>query len=95
VDRRGDPLPRTNADKQSAVTLLLASGNGYQMRSCGRQFLMRGHTDDLEFTWHLITVIRSNQSIKGRCGRKLVERLRGAQTLYGHVKPPATMVEAS
>ena len=24
VDRHGDPLPRTNADKQSAVTLLLA-----------------------------------------------------------------------
>jgi hypothetical protein len=25
VDRHGDPLPRTHADKQSAVTLLLAS----------------------------------------------------------------------
>jgi len=32
VDRHGDPLPRTNADKQSAVTLLLASGIGCQMR---------------------------------------------------------------
>ena len=31
VDRHGDPLPRTHADKQSAVTLL-PSGNGYQMR---------------------------------------------------------------
>jgi hypothetical protein len=28
VDRHGDPLPRTHADKQSAVTLLLASVNG-------------------------------------------------------------------
>jgi hypothetical protein len=26
--------------------------------TAGVQFLMRGHTDDLEFTWHLITVIR-------------------------------------
>ena len=28
VDRHGDPLPRTHADKQSAVTLQLASVNG-------------------------------------------------------------------
>ncbi len=28
VDRHGDPLPRAHADKQSAVTLLLASVNG-------------------------------------------------------------------
>jgi hypothetical protein len=27
-----------------------SSGIRCQMRSCGRQFLMRGHTDDLEFT---------------------------------------------
>jgi hypothetical protein len=32
VDRHGDPLPRTHADKQSAVTLLLVCDNGYQMR---------------------------------------------------------------
>ena len=32
VDRHGDPLPRTHADKQSAVTLLLASGVLRQMR---------------------------------------------------------------
>ena len=118
MDRHGDPLPRTHADKQSAVTLLLASdigcqmrqrggdrplptpaecrggrslvcsgppracgplglvppagccstqrvshtplrraepfadasGDGRQMRFCGRQLLMRGHTDELEFT---------------------------------------------
>ena len=35
-----------------------SSGIRCQMRSCGRQFLMTGHTDDLEFTWHLMTVIR-------------------------------------
>ena len=28
LDRHGDPLPRSNADKQSAVTLLRASGIG-------------------------------------------------------------------
>jgi hypothetical protein len=32
VDRHGDPLPRTHADRQSAVPLLLASGIICQMR---------------------------------------------------------------
>ena len=32
VDRHGDPLPRTHADEQSAVTLQLASGVLRQMR---------------------------------------------------------------
>ena len=28
VDRHGDPRPRTHADKESAVTVLIVSGNG-------------------------------------------------------------------
>ncbi len=35
-----------------------SSGIRCQMRFCGRQFLMESHTDDLEFTWYLITAIR-------------------------------------